>query len=72
MSRRVTGQDDILIDGFKVPQGTNVIMLNYHLHRDATQFDKPDQFIPDRFENAPQNYSYVPFSAGPRNCIGQK
>ena len=52
MSRRVTGKDDILIDGFKVPPGTNVIMLNYHLHRDSTQFQDPNQFNPDRFENS--------------------
>lgn len=72
MSRRVTGEDDILIDGFKVSPGTNVIMLNYHLHRDETQFQDPHQFNPDRFENSRQNYSFLPFSAGPRNCIGQK
>ena len=72
MSRRVTGKDDILIDGFKVPPGTNVIMLNYHLHRDNSQFQNPNEFNPDRFENSSQNYSFLPFSAGPRNCIGQK
>ena len=73
MSRRIQGDSGVNIDGYEVPPGTNVIMLNYHLHRDADQFNDPESFNPDRF-NSPtrDNYSYVPFSAGPRNCIGQK
>lgn len=40
-------------------------------------FKDPESFIPERFVNErsaeTQNpFSYVPFSAGPRNCIGQK
>lgn len=41
-------------------------------------FDKPTEFIPERF-SADQTYTgkgksfaYIPFSAGSRNCIGQK
>lgn len=43
--------------------------------RDPKIFKDPEQFIPERFsaENTSENaYAYVPFSAGPRNCIGQK
>ena len=73
MSRRIQGDSDVHIDGYEVPPGTNVIMLNYHLHRDEDQFHDPDSFNPDRFSVSNRdNYSYVPFSAGPRNCIGQK
>lgn len=42
--------------------------------RDPSRIEKPNEFIPERHEqlNARSNFSFVPFSAGPRNCIGQK
>lgn len=40
-------------------------------------FDEPEKFIPERFlkehtVDSQNPFSYIPFSAGPRNCIGQK
>lgn len=43
--------------------------------RDEKIFKDPESFIPERFlaENVnPNPFAYIPFSAGPRNCIGQK
>jgi cytochrome P450 len=39
-------------------------------------FVEPEKFNPDRWINkdslgASETYSYLPFSAGPHNCIGQ-
>ena len=58
----------------QVPPGTNVILLTYHLHRDPAQFGATaHQFRPERAAaERRDNYCYVPFSAGPRNCIGQR
>ena len=42
--------------------------------RSPKLFDKPNDFIPERHENSEKikPFSFVPFSAGPRNCVGQK
>ncbi|XP_037546350.1 cytochrome P450 4V2 [Nematolebias whitei] len=68
--------DDCHINGFKVPKGANAIIITYALHRDPRYFPEPEEFRPERF--FPENsvgrppYAYVPFSAGLRNCIGQR
>ncbi|XP_053690209.1 cytochrome P450 4C1-like [Sabethes cyaneus] len=75
ISRAVT-EDIVLSDGNIIPAGVLVNVHIFDLHRDPEQFPDPDEFDADRFlpENVERRnpYAYVPFSAGPRNCIGQK
>jgi len=68
--------EDLDFDGKIIPATVNISLSIYHLNRDPKYFDDPEEFKPERFldkilknENA---FVYVPFSAGPRNCIGQK
>ncbi|XP_049544522.1 probable cytochrome P450 4ac1 [Anopheles darlingi] len=74
ISRTITG--DLTIDEATFGHNTIAHIHIYDLHRDPIQFPDPERFDPDRFlpeHVAKRNpYAYVPFSAGPRNCIGQK
>ncbi|XP_021922017.1 cytochrome P450 4c3 isoform X2 [Zootermopsis nevadensis] len=68
--------EDINMAHYTVPAGTTALIITYMLHRNPESFPQPEQFNPDRFlkENVigRHPYAYIPFSAGPRNCIGQK
>ncbi|XP_077491145.1 cytochrome P450 4V2-like [Amblyomma americanum] len=69
-------EHDMVIDGHNLPEGATCFVNLYSLHRDPRHFHEPNSFLPERFlsgefsERHP--YSYVPFSAGPKNCLGQR
>uniref|UniRef100_A0A914EBD2 Cytochrome P450 n=1 Tax=Acrobeloides nanus TaxID=290746 RepID=A0A914EBD2_9BILA len=69
-------KDDLEMGGKTVPRGSTITIFPYILHHNKEVFPNHDVFDPDNFlpENIAKrhNYSYIPFSAGPRNCIGQK
>ncbi|XP_077994249.1 cytochrome P450 4F3-like [Glandiceps talaboti] len=72
---RTTTSPLTLPDGRTIPAGYNVTLSMNLLHRNEHVWDKPTEFKPERFtpENSKDRspYAYLPFSAGPRNCIGQ-
>lgn len=64
------------IDGRVVPAGTTVIASIYGVHHNPDVYPDPEEFDPSRFDADKSTkrdpYSWLIFSAGPRNCIGQK
>lgn len=65
--------DDWLGD-YLVPAGTEIYVSPYFIHRHRDVWEDPDQFNPDRFGPHSKNrnrLAAMPFSAGPRNCIGE-
>ena len=51
--------------------------MPFMIHRDKNVYLDPRKFDPDRFyltkDGVRQHpFSFIPFSGGPRNCIGQK
>ncbi|KAL7646997.1 UNVERIFIED_CONTAM: hypothetical protein RMT77_002254 [Armadillidium vulgare] len=69
-------KQDLIIGGRVIPKGTSILVITHRLHRDPIHFPEPNSFKPERFfaENCVKRhpFAYIPFSAGPRNCIGQK
>jgi len=66
----------LLDEGRLIPKGTTAVILTPVAHRNEHFFPNPEEFQPERFfpENAygRHPYAYIPFSAGPRNCIGNE
>ncbi len=64
--------EPITIQGHPLPKNSSIIVSPWTLHRRADIYPEPLTFKPDRF--ADHNISksaYIPFSGGPRACIGQ-
>ena len=65
--------DGIVVDEVAIPKGS-IVIINYNeLHIDPRYWENPLQFNPDRFASSKSitNYTYMPFSAGNRSCIGK-
>ncbi|XP_041767727.1 cytochrome P450 4g15 [Anopheles merus] len=59
-----------------VPAGATITVATFKLHRLESIYPNPDVFNPDNFLPEKQAnrhyYAFVPFSAGPRSCVGRK
>lgn len=69
------GKDEVTINGLTIPAGMPCHFPIYAIHHDPEFWHDPETFDPDRF--APEKrtwpqYAFVPFGAGPRNCVGMR
>ncbi|KAK5648494.1 hypothetical protein RI129_003386 [Pyrocoelia pectoralis] len=73
---RLTNEEIETHSGYVLPKNTIVHIHIYDLHHNSTIYPDPYKFDPERFnvENSKHRhpFAYIPFSAGPRNCIGQR
>jgi cytochrome P450 len=73
-SRQALAEDRL--GGFRLPRGWLAFVIPYVLHRLPAFWPNPDQFDPERFlpersADRPK-FAYIPFGAGPRQCIGNQ
>jgi cytochrome P450 len=71
LSREVLADDELM--GHQVEAGSFVLMYIHGLHHHPALWTEPERFDPGRFApgaSERSKWSYIPFSAGPRMCIG--
>jgi cytochrome P450 len=72
-TRRAVGEDRF--GDYRIPAGADLFICAYLLHRHPRFWDEPEAFRPERFAPAQEArrhpFAYIPFSAGPRHCIGE-
>ncbi|XP_033835029.2 cytochrome P450 4F3 [Periophthalmus magnuspinnatus] len=75
VTRKYT-QDMTLPGNRTVPKGVICLVSIYGTHHNPIVWSNPHEFDPMRFDpnnrEAQSSSAFIPFSAGPRNCIGQK
>lgn len=71
-SRKAIADDQVA--GISIPAGADIFISPYFLHRNSLYWDDPEKVDPGRFDEASikqrHKQAYIPFSAGPRRCIG--
>ncbi len=72
-TRRAVAPDQL--GGFTIETGDNIFLSPYLVQRMARYWPEPNSFRPERFDPARAaehtDYTFFPFSAGPRRCIGE-
>ncbi|XP_072388304.1 cytochrome P450 306a1 [Diabrotica undecimpunctata] len=68
--------EDMEIEGYRIPKGTMIVMLQWALHMDENVWENPDEFNPRRFINpegkVEKSEYFVPFQVGKRMCVGEE
>lgn len=76
IARQITEDIKLASGDYVLPAGCTVSIGTYRLHRDPKIYPNPEVFNPDNFLPERQAnrhyYAFVPFSAGPRSCVGRK
>ncbi|KAF8030026.1 hypothetical protein BT93_E2446 [Corymbia citriodora subsp. variegata] len=67
--------EDLVVGGFTIPEGAQVLVNVFAIGRDPSVWDDPDKFVPERFLGSDmdvrgQNFELVPFGGGRRICPG--
>ena len=73
ISRKI--DEEIEVEGVVYPKNSTLVICILAMQRDERNWQDPLTFKPERFVNVDGQrnpFAFVPFSGGPRNCIGQR
>lgn len=64
---------DLRVNDYFVPKGSSIIINIQAVHRNPKYWPEPERYNPSRFlgDKELKPYTFLPFIAGPRNCLGQ-
>ncbi|KAF0536473.1 cytochrome P450 [Gigaspora margarita] len=62
--------EDIKLKNFLIPTGTTISLFVYGIHHSSKLWKNPEEFLPERFENEHDNYSWLAFGGGSRIYLG--
>ncbi|XP_019640006.1 PREDICTED: cytochrome P450 2U1-like [Branchiostoma belcheri] len=67
---------DTTLNGYNIPDDAVILVNLWSVHMDPQLFPEPDKFNPDRFLDRHGNFvkheALIPFSVGPRVCLGEQ
>nr|XP_039258472.1 cytochrome P450 2J3-like [Styela clava] len=68
--------EDAILHGYTIPKNTTICPNLWAVHHDSQHFENPEEFRPERFLDRDgkfiQSNYVIPFSVGPRRCIGEQ
>uniref|UniRef100_H2YMP1 Cytochrome P450 2U1 n=1 Tax=Ciona savignyi TaxID=51511 RepID=H2YMP1_CIOSA len=68
--------EDVNLNGYSIPNGTTIFVNLWAVHNNPDVWDEPNKFKPERHlddkGNFVQSNHVIPFSVGPRHCLGEK
>jgi cytochrome P450 len=78
MQRVVNTPGGIILNGKHVPYGTKISVHGWSVHHDPRNFERPNEFIPERwiegsgFKGVHNISAFIPFSQGTYQCVGRR
>ncbi|EZA59842.1 hypothetical protein DMN91_001223 [Ooceraea biroi] len=76
IGRKINSDLKLASGDYSIPAGTTIAVTTFKMHRQPYIYSNPDVFDPDNFlpeRTANRHYyAFIPFSAGPRSCVGRK
>ncbi|MFZ4714634.1 MAG: cytochrome P450 [Bacteriovoracaceae bacterium] len=67
--------EEVKLGNYTLPKHTDIVISTYTLHRHEKYWENPDSFNPERMNEEEKKkrhaFTYIPFGAGPRVCLGE-